>query len=61
MSGGVSVEQFDMDVLRAAEEGDPHPGSDRFGLDREFGTLLFELGDNLVNPVDTQADMLEPQ
>src|SRR6476619_1648313 len=43
-SGCVSVQQFDMDILWAAEEGDPHPGPDRLGLDREFGTFLFELG-----------------
>ena len=61
MSGGVPVQQFDMDVLRAAEKGDPHPGSDRLGLDGKFGALLFELGDDPVDPVDTQADMLEPE
>ena len=61
MSGGVSVEQFDMDILRAAKKGDPHAGSDRLGFDRKFGALLLELVDDLVDPVDTQADMLEPQ
>src|SRR3984893_9268072 len=61
MSGGVPVQQFDMDVLRAAEKGDPHPGSDRLGLDAKFGALLFELGDDPVDPVDTQADMLKPE
>ena len=61
MSGGVSVEQFYMHILRAAEKGDPYPGSDRLGLDGKFGALLFELGDDPVDAVDTQADMLEPE
>src|SRR5438270_5133990 len=50
-----------MDILRAAQKGDPHPGSDRLGLDGKFGALLFELGDDPVDRVDTQADMLEPE
>ena len=61
MSGGVSVQQFDMDILRAAEKGDPHPGPDRLGFDGKFGALLLELGDDPVDPIDTQADMLEPE
>ena len=61
MSGGVSVQQLDMDILRAAQKGDPHPGPDRLGLDGKFGALLLELGDDLVDPVDPQADMLEPE
>ena len=57
----VSVQQLDMDILRAAEKGDPHPGPNRLGLDGKFGALLFEFGDDPVDPVDTQADMLEPE
>src|SRR5205085_3091027 len=60
-SGGVPVQQFDMDILRAAQKGDPHPGSDRLGLDGKFGALFFELGDDPVDPVDTQADILDPE
>src|SRR6201987_2559307 len=61
ISGGVAVQQLDVDILRAAEEGDPHTGPYRLRLDSEFGALFFELGDDSIDPIDAQPDMLEPE
>src|SRR6516162_7515467 len=61
MSGGVSVQQLDMDILRAAQKGDPHAGPDRLGFYRKFGTFALQLRDDIVDPADAQPDMLEPE
>ena len=50
-----------MNILRAAEKGDPHPGPDRLGRHRKFSALGLELGDDIVDPADAQPDMLEPE
>src|SRR5262249_10356031 len=50
-----------MDVLRAAQKGDPHPGSDRLRFHRKFSTLALQLGYDIVDPVDAQPDVLEPE
>src|SRR5438067_3915332 len=60
-SGGVAVQQLDVDVLRAAQKGNPNPGPDRRRLPGELGALLLQLGDNVVNAADPQSDMLEPE
>src|SRR5262249_43116174 len=60
-SGRVSIEQLDVNILRSAEKGDPHSGPDRLRLYRKLGAFLFELSDDLVDPVDPQADVLEAE
>src|SRR5438445_2871488 len=60
-SGGVAVQQLDVDVLRTAQKGNPNPGPDRRRLPGELGALLLQLGDNVVNAADPQSDMLEPE
>src|SRR5467141_3393908 len=50
-----------MDILRPAQEGDAHPRPNRGRLPCELGTLLLELGDDVINAADAQPDMLEPE
>src|SRR6266851_3823457 len=50
-----------MDILRAAQKGNPHSGPDGLWLHGELGTLLLELGDDVVDAADAQPDMLEPE
>ena len=50
-----------MDVLRAAQKGDAHAGADGLWFDGELGALVLQLGDDRVDALDPQPDMLEPE
>src|SRR5262252_10351160 len=50
-----------MDILRTAQKSDPHTWPDRLGLHSKLGALLLELCDDVVDPVDPQSDMLQPE
>src|ERR1700722_15536656 len=56
----IAVEQFDQYVLWAAHKGDAHAGADRLRLRRELRALRLQFGADLVDVVDPEPDMVEP-
>lgn len=58
---GIAIEQFNVDVLRPAQECDTHARPDGFRFDREFDTFLLQLGDDCVDLFDPKPDVFEAE
>jgi hypothetical protein len=59
-SSGLALEQFDRNAFRRAQEGNAHTRPHRRRPPGELDALRFEFGDQRIDAVDREPEMIEP-